>query len=141
MVYLNITEFERSFSTKIGSTFEECAKLIALDNHIYVERNHRVSGRISVEAIAFIEQTVNDIGSRQVHPDYLFLAKQTVSLAETGSEFEERERTADLFIETVTGMEIYFEIKSPKAKQGTVLGSNRENAYNTWYYTRTPSTG
>jgi len=53
---LTITEFERSFSTKLGTTFEECARLIALDNHKHAERGHRVTGQISLKAVKRIEE-------------------------------------------------------------------------------------
>jgi len=35
---LRISTFERSFSTKLGTTFEECARLIALQTYAVAER-------------------------------------------------------------------------------------------------------
>src|SRR3989338_5891761 len=48
---LTITEFERSFSTKLGTTFEECARIIALNYHKYAERGHPVHGMVSNAAV------------------------------------------------------------------------------------------
>ncbi len=35
---MRINAFERSFSTRLGATFEECARLIALDRHKWAAR-------------------------------------------------------------------------------------------------------
>jgi len=44
---LRITEFERSFSTKLGTTFEECARLIAESVHKKAERGYKVVFKIA----------------------------------------------------------------------------------------------
>jgi len=57
--FIRMNQFERSFSTKLSSTFEECARLIALDNHPYAERNHKIEGSISESQISEIERLVS----------------------------------------------------------------------------------
>src|SRR5882762_7074510 len=44
---VRISSFERSFSTALGGTFEECARLIALDNHKEAERSKQLTGDVS----------------------------------------------------------------------------------------------
>lgn len=66
---LKVTEFERSFSTKLGTTFEECARLIALDNHKHAQRGYHVKGKISLKAIKRIEEItskINNGGMKQI---------------------------------------------------------------------------
>ena len=43
---IRIFAFERSFSTQLGTTFEECARLIALDNHKEAERSKELVGKV-----------------------------------------------------------------------------------------------
>ncbi|MCA9914752.1 MAG: TdeIII family type II restriction endonuclease, partial [Anaerolineae bacterium] len=46
-----ISEFERSFSTTLGTTFEEAARLIALDHHAEVQRSYEIWGEASHQAL------------------------------------------------------------------------------------------
>jgi len=55
---LRISAFERSFSTKLGTTYEECACLIALEHHKDAHRSYNVSGTVSLAAINEIEHQV-----------------------------------------------------------------------------------
>lgn len=57
---LRINEFERGFSSRLGTTFEECARLIALDHHRGVHRSHDLAGNVSHVA-------VNEIGRQVAH--------------------------------------------------------------------------
>jgi hypothetical protein len=56
---MRLSAFERSFSTRLGSTFEECARLIALQFHKDARRGHRVSGKVSQSSLRKIEQQVS----------------------------------------------------------------------------------
>jgi hypothetical protein len=117
---LRITEFERSFSTKLGTTFEECARLIAQSAHIKAERGYRVKGIVTSAAIKQIEEITSKIGSggmKSKYPDYV---KEIIKLSKDGSGLE-RVSIADLYIETKLGEELFFEIKSPKPNKGQCL--------------------
>ena len=114
---LRISEFERSFSTKLGTTFEECARLIALAHHKHAERAYRVAGQISLEAVRFIEETVSAIDSGGLKRSYPELIEQTLRLAEKG-ERAERSSIVDLYILTHDDARIFIEIKSPKPNKG-----------------------
>ena len=115
---LRVNEFERSFSTKLGTTFEECAKLIGAKNYAESERGYPISGALPKNAVAFIEKTINDTGSMGAKWDYLDLARKVASFS--GPETK-RTRVADLYLKTKAGIELFFEIKSPKPNKGQCL--------------------
>lgn len=117
---LRVTEFERSFSTKLGTTFEECARLIAKSVHKSAERGYRVRGVITAKAIKRIEAIMNKIGSGGMKSNYFDLVKEVVELSDSGGGVE-RVSIADLYIETKSGEEWFFEIKSPKPNKGQCL--------------------
>ncbi len=117
---LRVTEFERSFSTKLGTTFEECARLIAKSVHKNAERGYRVRGRVTAKAIKRIEAITTKIGSGGMKFKYPDLVKEIVELSSSGIGVE-RVSIADLYIETKTGEKWFFEIKSPKPNKGQCL--------------------
>lgn len=116
---LLVNEFERSFSTKLGTTFEESARLIAIEHHKHAERGHKIEGDVTSEAIGTIESIVNEITSRKMKPNYPKLISRVLS-ATKGKKIP-RSRIADLFVETREGNKLYFEIKSPKPNKGQCL--------------------
>lgn len=117
---LHITEFERSFSTKLGTTFEECARLIAKSIHKNAERGYHVHGVVSPKAIKRIEDITNRVGSGGMKWKYPDLVKEVVELSKNTNGIE-RVSIADLYIETNSGEELFFEIKSPKPNKGQCL--------------------
>lgn len=117
---LRVTEFERSFSTKLGTTFEECARLIAKSVHKNAERGYRVRGVVTAKAIKRIEEITSKIGSGGMKWQYPDLVKEVVELSKNGNGVE-RVSIADLYIETKSGEEWFFEIKSPKPNKGQCL--------------------
>ena len=117
---LRITEFERSFSTKLGTTFEECARLIASSVHTKAERGHKVKGIITPQAIKRIEAIISEIGSGGIKTEYPNYVKEIIKLSKSNSG-SERVSIADLYIETKSGEELFFEIKSPKPNKGQCL--------------------
>lgn len=117
---LQITEFERSFSTKLGTTFEECALLIARSIHKKADRGYRVQGVITRKAIKCIEEIINKIGTGGMKRKYPDLVKEIINLSNHGN-FVERVSIADLYVSTKSGEEWFFEIKSPKPNKGQCL--------------------
>lgn len=117
---LRTAEFERSFSTRLGTAFEECARHIALENHEDAQREYRVAGRISLEAIGRIEQIRSEINSGGMKTGYVDFVEEIVGIAGNG-ESERRVHRADLYIARRDGTELFFEIKSPKPNKGQCL--------------------
>ena len=115
---LRISEFERTFSTKLGTTFEEVAKLIGKDNYAQAERGYKISGVVSTNAVRTIESIIDKMGGG-MNRSYLDLISQVVDASKgTG---ETRWRIADLYMSDKKGNEIFFEIKSPKPNKGQCL--------------------
>lgn len=115
---LRISEFERSFSTKLGTTFEEVAKFLAREHWGIAELAYRVRGTVSEAAIQLIEQICNGISSARIHRPWPELVTQVVAVAGDGIE---RERISDLYIANPQGEEVFFEIKSPKPNKGQCI--------------------
>ena len=113
---LRINEFERTLSTKLGSSYEECAKLIALQRFPVVERSYKIEGEVSKKAIAEIEKISNDVGTHGRPRNYLDLVKKVISIKDDNTEV--RKRVADLYLKDNDGNEVFFEIKSPKPNKG-----------------------
>jgi len=122
---LRINAFERSFSTTLGTTFEECARLIALDHHLYAERGYDLTGKISTTAlneierqISYFDRTGNDATSG------LTLASMidaVLAVPHSADFLVQRTVRADLYIQTKDGTELFFELKSPKPNKGQCL--------------------
>lgn len=115
---LLVSEFERSFSTKLGTTFEECARLIAKDRFVHAERGFKVTGNVSMRTLRTIESIVNDLGTKRMK-GYPRLVKRVLK-SNTGKKVE-RTRIADLYLRNTEGNEIFMEIKSPKPNKGQCL--------------------
>lgn len=114
-VVVSVSSFERSFSTSLGTTFEECAKLIALDNHAEAERGKKLEGRVSRESLEEIDKIRAriDKGHKVAYP----AAVKTVVDANKKEEVEIQTIT-DVYFKTEAGREYFFEIKSPKPNKG-----------------------
>jgi hypothetical protein len=115
---LLINEFERTFSTKLGTTFEECARLIAKDRFDQAERGFKLTGKVSLKALQTIESIINDLGSKRMR-SYPELVKRV--LESSGGELVERTRIADIYLRDKEGNEVFMEIKSPKPNKGQCL--------------------
>lgn len=112
---VRLSSFERSFSASLGNTFEECAKLIALDFHNEAARSHILTGRISRKCLSEIERVRSLIDGG--HPiDYPERVGRVIK-ANSREEVEIRTIT-DIYLKTRSGQEFYFEIKSPKPNKG-----------------------
>ena len=113
---LRINEFERTLVTKLGSSYEECAKLIAKQHFPTVERGYKLTGQVYVDAIKKIEKIVNDVSTKQRPTNFLEFVKTITSIK--GEKTEERSRIADLYVKGDNGNEVFFEMKSPKPNKG-----------------------
>lgn len=118
---LRISAFERSFSTKLGSTFEECAALIASQQYKNVKRNYAVEKKVSLSALQKIEQMIGHASQRH-GVDFLGMVNDLLADSGSWSSAEEsRLIIADLYFEDDSGREYFFEIKSPKPNKGQCL--------------------
>lgn len=116
---LRITEFERSFSTKLGNTFEEVARLIGQDNFIESQRKYIAKGMLSTAAISTIESIANSIRKSGMQQSFLELIDMVIR-THPGNQVE-RSRQVDLYLKDRKGNEFYFEMKSPKPNMGQCI--------------------
>ena len=119
---MRINAFERGFSTSLGTTFEECARLIALDHHQHAERGYDVTSMVSQSAVDEIEHQVAfyDRDVQDNVPNKLPLTQMiaTVLAARRNDDLERRTVRADLYVLSQDGTHLFFEIKSPKPNKG-----------------------
>jgi hypothetical protein len=112
---LRLSAFERSFSTSLGNTFEECARLIALDNHKEAERSKEMTGKVSEACLAELER-VRAIIDEGHSLDYPAAVGRVLKMS---TKEEKPIRTiTDVYLKTHSDKEFYFEIKSPKPNKG-----------------------
>ena len=121
---LRISAFQRGFVTSLGTSFEECAKLIALDHHQDAQRSYDVQGVISSDALIEIERQVSSFeraAARKTQAPDLGTMIDSVLRANNSGESIDRVYRADLYILSNNGDEYYFEMKSPKPNKDQCL--------------------
>ncbi len=121
---LRINAFERGFSTRLGSTFEECARLIALEHHSDSQRGYNISGKVSLSALNEVERQVTFFEHATVKgiskPSLQQMVKAVLS-ARTKADLQNRTFKADLYILAFDGTKFLFEMKSPMPNKGQCL--------------------
>jgi hypothetical protein len=115
---LRISSFERSFSTKLGTTFEECAKLIAMQSYRVSKRGYVATGQMPAAAASKIEEIVSQIGKGS-KPNFPQMILEVLQIDDPN--WVERPVVADLYLEDEHGNRYFFEIKSPKPNKGQCL--------------------
>lgn len=115
---LRVSAFERSFSTKLGTTFEECARLIASQTYRTVKRGFVATGQMPAAAASKIEELVNQIALGR-KPSFLDLIDEVLSIEDDS--WVERPVVADLYLEDHDANRYFFEIKSAKPNKGRCL--------------------
>jgi hypothetical protein len=99
-------------------TFEECARLIALQTCAVAKRGYKASGKMPAAAAAKIEGIVSRINEGHT-PDFSALIDEVLQVR--GGEWVERPAIADLYLKDQAGHEYFFEIKSPRPNKGQCL--------------------
>lgn len=110
------SSLERSLSTGLGKSFEECAKLIGLQNFKISKVQHETKGLVSKKAIQEIEKMANYVKTKGRPDNYLDFVHTIVSIKQKPS--VTRRSISDLYLMDNKGREIFFELKSPKPNKG-----------------------
>lgn len=122
---IRINMFERGFSTSLGSTFEECAKLIALQYHQNAVRGYNVTGKVSKSANDEIEHQVrafeHAVEKDEQRPTLKEMIDAVLEKSATTDEKIPLLAKADLFIQDKDGKQYFFEMKSPMPNKGQCL--------------------
>lgn len=131
---------ERGFSTSLGNLHERIAVVIGAEAHAAAHRAYDLSGRLPVLAREFITQRVGQLEAGAAPPDNGYERAQL--LGAFGAEVPAATRI-DLYIQTQSGENHYFEIKSAKPNKGqciemkqrllTALGIRRRSDVYAWW--------
>jgi hypothetical protein len=121
---LRISSFERDLKASLSETFEECARLIALQYHAEAQRGYDITGQVSQAALNELERQVAlfehsaQAGESRPNLDDMIRAVLDARLTD---DLVERTARADLYIRTRDNRELFFEIKSPVPNKGQCL--------------------
>lgn len=123
---LRINKFEIGFSSRLGTTYEECAKLIALEHHKEAHRSYEISGEVSVEAIKEIERQIalfeQSADKNANKPDFEEMIEAVLEAQKTNHLVRRSVRVkADLYVLSRDGSKFFFEIKGSKPNKGQCL--------------------
>ncbi len=118
---IRLSAFERSFSTRLGSTFEECARLIALQFHKDARRGHRVKGKVSQSSLQAIEQQVSLFEHASSDRPRMDGMVDAVLASQRQDDLTPLQVVADLWVQRHDGSQMFFEIKSPMPNKGQCL--------------------
>lgn len=120
---LRINEFERGFSTSLGTTFEECARLVALEHHRTASRSFDLRGTVSNAALSEIERQVATFERAASTGTRLSLDGMVHAVLDARRDDDLVDRTdrADLYLQTHAGEQLFFEMKSPQPNRGQCL--------------------
>ncbi|GBD12469.1 hypothetical protein HRbin24_00476 [bacterium HR24] len=122
---LRTSDFERSFSTALGTTFEEVAKLIARQHYAIAERAYKFDVVIPRVALDTIDGIISDISSDGMLGRYHDFVR-SVCQAYRGDLVTRRPIVIDLYLKSFEGYELFFEMKSPKPNKDQAVGSVRK---------------
>jgi hypothetical protein len=120
---MRISAVERSFSTSLGSSFEESARLIALDYHTEAKLRYDMSGEVSRRSLAAIDnapvrfENDSELFNGDVDSPLSDLIDDVLDAWDDHTLIP-RQIRSDLYILTHDGQELFFEIKSPVPNKG-----------------------
>ena len=121
---IRINQFERGLSTKLGNSFEECARLIALEHHQDVRRSYDIKADVSLIAFAEAERQKENYESAiikgQAKPSFEQMVEKVLD-SRRNDDLEAKTVRTDLYILAKDESEYFFEIKSPKPNKGQCL--------------------
>ncbi|MEC4989661.1 MAG: TdeIII family type II restriction endonuclease, partial [Oscillatoria sp. PMC 1068.18] len=121
---IRINQFERGLSTKLGSSIEECSRLIALESYSEVYRGYDLKANVSLAAFAEIEHQNQNYEfakkGKQVKPTLEQMVTAILNARRTDDLVTKKVR-ADLYLIANDGTKFFFEIKSPKPNKGQCL--------------------
>lgn len=111
---LLINEFERSFSTALGSSYEEVAYQIAKSKYPVAERGKRNEGEISESAVKKIDNLKGRIAISKTRFSEALIELKSAK----GTLVEIKKVITDLYYETDANEEFHFEMKTSKPNSG-----------------------
>ncbi len=116
---LRSSEFERKFSSRLGGSFEESARLISLGAGHNCERGYRLKGEIYESVFNEIGSIANELRETGAPEDFPSLVERVRRKPKSGGK-RPIQLTLDLFTQ-IKRTKYFFEIKSPKPNKGQCL--------------------
>lgn len=118
-------EFERTFSTTLGSSFEVAARIIG--QHRFHESLNAwiVEGPVSPAARSAIDDILRDVKRDGMQAAYSELVNKVVSSYVGSAGSTERVRV-DFYVKNEQGDEVFFEMKSPKPNKDQCIGTTEK---------------
>lgn len=121
------SNFERSLSSGLGSTYEHCAEALARDRFSAVERRHDLTGYVHSDPLAEIDGIMHGVSGGERFTNYRYEVQLLVSLVRgDGSGRESRDVRSDLYLAYGGGRETYIELKSPSPNKDPCLTTTRK---------------
>lgn len=121
---IRINQFERGLSTRLGTSLEECARLIALEYHQDARRGYDIRAEVSIAAFAEAERQKEYYEyvakGGQAKPSFEQMITAVLN-ARHSDDLATKTVRADLYILANDGTEYLFEIKAPKLNKGQCL--------------------
>lgn len=118
-------EFERSFSTALGSSFEVAARVIGERRFSAAKNGEDFSGSVSPAARSAIDDILRDVRREGMKRSYVDLVNKVVGAYVGGSGSLEKVKV-DLYLKDAEGREIFFEMKSPKPNKDQCVGTTEK---------------
>lgn len=118
-------EFERTFSTVLGTSFEVVACAIGEQRFAESSNGRNFEGPISPPARSAIDDMLRDIRRNGLRVSYLDLVDQVVG-AYVGASGAGEKVKVDLYVRTAAGEETFFEMKSPKPNKDQCVGTTEK---------------
>lgn len=122
------SNFERSLSSGLGSTYEHCAEALARDRFSEVERQHDLTGYVPSDSLAEIDGIIHGVSGGKRFTNYRHEVQRLVRLVRgDGSGRESRDVRSDLYLMDGEGRETYIEFKSPSPNKDQCLTTTRKH--------------
>ncbi len=125
-----MSNFERSFSTILGTAHERHSQIIAKSKFAKTERQYKVEGNMFESVDTEISDEIGRINKSHVFPNYFEVVDRIVRMEEQGSgKLVSRSVTSDLYLKSHDGEEMFFEIKTPQPNKEQCLNITRKHLW------------
>ena len=118
-------EFERTFSTALGTSFEVAARVIGERRFSEAKNGEDFSGSVSPAARSAIDDILRDVRRDGMRVSYLDLVHKVVA-AYVGASGSLEKVKVDLYLKDGRGQELFFEMKSPKPNKDQCVGTTEK---------------
>lgn len=120
--------FERSFSSGLGKTFENVARIIALNRFEISENQFVLQNDVPSETLNKIDAFIEQVNQDKMSTNYLDEVKKIVDFVKSDKSFKTTKKiTIDLYIQDKKGNELFYEMKSPKPNKRQCLNAIQEH--------------